>query len=251
MQDFISYLTSIRNTLKWLTTKKAHIYYAAIDLPIFHNFRFPIVSYFKSFYWLKSISGIPELRDFRFSCDGILPEVADLGREISELYTHIPSTEIWTDLILNSILKQIDYYWESCEFESKEDALALVDQVSQEFEFMNTAAEKSSKMPGKNNNSPDNFTAYFCDIEIANNCILVEYDNQSSVYLSTHTYNSLMTTNELFCKETRQWISGIKSKSLLISGTGEKQRIIFFRNARSKISTIRQKIAGQKSGINP
>ncbi len=67
-------------------------------------------------------------------------EFVELGKEISELYCKIPSTEIWTDLILNALLKQIDYYWESGEFSSREDALELLEEVEKEFDYMQVAA---------------------------------------------------------------------------------------------------------------
>jgi len=62
-ETFMNYLTSMRDVLKNLEQKgNAHIIYAAIDIPILHNFRFPLVSFFKSYYCLKSISNFPGFR---------------------------------------------------------------------------------------------------------------------------------------------------------------------------------------------
>jgi len=242
---FMNYLTSMRDVLKNLEKKgKAHITYAAIDIPILHNFRFPLVSFFKSFYWLKSISNFPGFHELKFSRKILKTEFVQLGQEISELYCKIPSTEIWTDLILNALLKQIDYYWESGEFNSREDALELLEEVEKEFDYMQASAEACSKNPGIKapSGNPMNFQVYLCEIEISNNCILIQDDLNKTAYLSTHTFNKMVTSNLVFTEETQRWMDSLLAKSTLISGIGEKQRSMFFRNAQDKITQIRHKI---------
>ena len=244
-ETFISYLTSMRDVLKNLEQKgNAHIIYAAIDIPILHNFRFPLVSFFKSFYWLKSVSNFPGFREVKFSRKILKTEFIELGKEINEFYCKIPSTEIWTDLILNALLKQIDYYWDSGEFNSREDALELLEEVEKEFEYMQAAAAACAKNP--NIKAPSgktaNFQVYLCEIEISNNCILIQDGPNKSAYLSTHTFNKMVTSNLVFTEETQRWMDSLLAKSTLISGIGEKQRSIFFRNAQDKINQLRQKI---------
>jgi len=236
---FRDYLVSIRDVLRNLVQKgNGHITYAAIDIPILHNFRFPLVSFFKSFYWLKSVTNLPSFRDVKFSREIVKPEFIELGKEINELYCKIPSTEIWTDLILNALLKQIDYYWDSGEFNSRDDALALLEEVEKEFEYMQTAAKNCTKNP----EYPGNFQVYLCEIEISNNCILVEEGEHKTAYLSTHTFNKMLTSNLVFTEETQRWMQSLLAKSTLISCVGEKQRSMYFRIAQEKISQIRQKV---------
>jgi len=236
---FRDYLVSIRDVLRNLVQKgNGHITYAAIDIPILHNFRFPLVSFFKSFYWLKSVTNLPSFREVKFSREIVKPEFIELGKEINELYCKIPSTEIWTDLILNALLKQIDYYWDSGEFNSRDDALALLEEVEKEFEYMQTAAKNCTKNP----EYPGNFQVYLCEIEISNNCILVEEGEHKTAYLSTHTFNKMLTSNLVFTEETQRWMQSLLAKSTLISCVGEKQRSMYFRIAQEKISQIRQKV---------
>jgi hypothetical protein len=244
-ETFMNYLTSMRDVLKSLERKgNAHIIYAAIDIPILHNFRFPLVSFFKSFYWLKSISNFPGFREIKFSRKILKTEFVELGKELNELYCKIPSTEIWTDLILNALLKQIDYYWDSGEFNSREDALELLEEVEKEFDYMQVAAETCSKNPDVKTPSgkPQNFQVYLCDIEISNNCILIQDGPNKTAYLSTHTFNKMVTSSMVFTEETQRWMDSLLAKSTLISGIGEKQRSMFFRNALEKITQIRHKV---------
>jgi hypothetical protein len=244
-ENFINYLTSMRDVLKNLEQKgDAHIIYAAIDIPILHNFRFPLVSFFKSFYWLKSISNFPGYREVKFSRGILNTEFVELGKEINELYCKIPSTEIWTDLILNALLRQVDYYWDSGEFSSREDALELLEEVEKEFDYMLAAAQACSKNPGMKalSDKPGNFEVYLCDIEISNNCILIQDGAHKSAILGTHTYNKMATSNLVFTEETQHWMDSLLTKSTLISCIGEKQRSMFFRNAQDKITQLKQKI---------
>ena len=248
LSDFKKWSGTIANNLKALQGKKdAHIIYAAIDIPVFHNFRFPLVSFFKTLYWLKSITNHPDYQSVKFSISNINKEFILSGKAMHELYAAVPSTEIWTDLITYSLLRQIDYYWDSGEFASKDDALALCDEVEQEFEYLQQAAANSSKNPERKKipGDPVNFQLYDCDIEIASNCILVINGDQKTVYLSTQTFNIIITSNSLFASETHRWLNTLIRKSTLISEVGEKQRSIFFREAFDKIRHLKLKIAGQ------
>jgi hypothetical protein len=244
-KELINYLSSIKDRLLELQKKEnTLIYYAAIDIPLFHNFKFPLVSLFKTFYWLKSISNSPHYQNQKFSSEYLDNDIIEIGRELHNAYITLPSIEIWTDLILNSLLKQVDYYWDSGEFTSKNDALLLCEEIRKEFEYMQACAKNNSKDPEKgiDSGSPINFQAYYSEIEIANNCILTINDNHKITYLSTHTFNVMISSSTLFSNETQRWMESIIAKSTLISGIGEKQRNIIFRNAYDQIEVLKNKI---------
>ncbi len=245
LTDFNNWYMTLTNDLKALQNKDdIHIIYAAIDIPIFHNFRFPLVSYFKTLYWLKSISNHPDFQNVKYSLDNIDNDFIIKGKEMHELYATVPSVEIWTDLITYSLLRQIDYYWDSGEFATKNDALALCDEVEKEFEYLNAAARTSSKMPEKEKipGEKTNFQLFDCDIEIATNCVLVISGNMKTIYQSTQTFNIIKTSNNVFVEETHRWLNSLLKKSTLISDVGEKQRSLFFNNAYDKIRQLKCKI---------
>jgi hypothetical protein len=245
LSDFKKWMATITTNLKALQHKKdAHIIYAAIDIPVFHNFRFPLVSYFKTLYWLKSITNHPDYQNIKYSINSINPEFVAAGNAMHQLYSSIPTTEIWTDLITYSLVRQIEYYWDSGEFATKDDALALCDEVGNEFTYLQNAADSGSKIPERKMipGDPVNFQLYDCDIEIATNCILVINGEQKTAYISTHTFNIMITSNELFTGETHRWLNTLIKKSTLISEVGGKQRSIFFREAFDNITQLRHKI---------
>lgn len=225
ISDFKYWIAVITEALMNASRKKGvYVIYAAIDIPIFHNFRFPLVSFFKTLYWLKSIARHPDYQDFRYSVNNVNPEFIAAGKAMHELYCSIPSIEVWTDLITYSLLRQIEFYWDSGEFASRDDALALCDEVEREFHYMHEAARSSSKTPGKPGipGEPVNFRVYDCDIEIATNCIMSVDGDQKTVFISTQTFNFIETSNSSFTEETFRWVNSLIRKSTLISDVGEK-----------------------------
>ena len=73
-----------------------------------------------------------------------------------------------------------------------------------------------------------NYTLYYSDIEITNNCVLVSMGDMKNVFLGHQTFNTIDTSNISYCNDTENWIDSIIKKSTLISGVSEKLRYQFF-----------------------
>ncbi len=240
---FELYLSSILEDMKKIrNADNKQIIYAAIDVPIFHHFNYPELSAFKMFYWMKAVMDIPELTNKKFSVQHIDKRFAELGKQIYETYCYIPSVEIWTEETINSLIKQIEFYWESGNFVSKQDALMVCRQVQNEVNTLKLQAEKSNKLMDEDGKEENAFTLYFSDIEIGNNCIFTKRANIDQVYLSVHTFNKIITANRAFTSDTKVWLNNLIKKSNLISGVSEKNRYKFFRSIESKVDNLLGKI---------
>ena len=243
---FRTYLTSILNDmLQIVRAEKKQVIYAAIDIPIFHHFNYPELSAFKMFYWMKAVVNVPSLLDKKFAVKHIQPEFAELGKKIFETYCKIPSIEIWTDETINSLIKQIEFYWDSGNFESKEDALIICSQAKVEIETLNKQAEVSNKAMKLAGGEP-NFTLYHSQIEIGNNCIYTKKGDIESIYLSVHTFNKIITGNPGFVADTKLWLDNLIKKSNPISGVSQIHRYKFFKRASDKLEILQEKIANNK-----
>lgn len=232
-----TYLHSILRDMRRIS----HITYAAIDIPIFHYFRFPELSAFKMFYWMKEVTNDQRLTGKRFNTELISPELSELGLQIYETYTQTPSIEIWTEETINSLIKQMEFYWDSGLFQNQNDALIVLQQADDMVRNIEKQAEQQNKT-GKEVFDDQNFTLYHSEIEIGNNCILVEIASGKAVYLSFHTFNKIVTTNSFFAAETQQWLDNLIRKSVPISGVSQKQRYQFFKAAYAKINHLQQRI---------
>ncbi len=246
ISNFKSYLASIRDDMvKIAKAENRQIVYSALDVPIFHHFNYPILSAFKLFYWLKAIVNEPMLDGKKFSQQWINPELSAVAKEIYNLYISIPSIEIWTTETINSLLKQIEFYWDSGLFETKDDALKVCECVEAEIKCLQKQAEQSSKtnIETRKPAQEHNFMLYQSEIEIGNNCILITMGDVKNVYLTFHTMNKIVTGNSSFCNETQHWLDNLVRKSIPLSGVAEKQRYRFFKRIYEKIAALQKAIA--------
>ena len=154
-----------------------------------------------------------------------------MASDIYDLYSRIPSVEIWSDDTINSTIKQIEFYWDSGAFPSKQDALAICEEVGQMFTRICKQAELNRKLNLHNKpaGSQDNYALYHSDVMIGNNCVLAKMGDIKETYISYHTFNSMATHNKIYCNETDLWLKNLIRKSSLISGVAEKLRYRYFK----------------------
>ncbi len=240
---FKNYLNSILNDLLQIQkSNDKRILYAAIDMPIFHHFNYPTLSALKMFYWMKAVISNPALQNKKFSTEFISPELVDLGKQIYDTYVNIPSDEIWTNETVNSLIKQIEFYWDSGHFANKEDALTVCSEAMEEIETIRKQAELSSKKIDGTGTETNEFNMYECSIEIGNNCILTQKTDTETLYLSVHTFNKVTTINKKFIDDSKLWLGNLKKKSGLISGISQANRYKFFKVAFNKVERVYNKI---------
>ncbi len=227
-------------------SKNKQIIYAAIDIPIFHHFNYPELSAFKMFYWSKEFVNVPFLRNKKFNTKHISKEFAEMGKKIYKTYCKIPSIEIWTYETVNSLIKQIEFYWDTGNFESKNDALIVCEQAKTEIDNIKKQAENNNKIISGIKNKESEFTLLNSDIEIGNNCIFTKKAGIESIYFSVHTFNKIKTSNKKFVKDTKSWLDNLMKKSNQISGISQINRYKFFEKAFFKINKLYNKIKNEK-----
>jgi hypothetical protein len=237
--SFKQYLHILLADLKKIgAAKDKQVIYAADDVPIFHHFIKDEIISFKIFYWLKSILNVAKYDGKKFDKELIDTELIEIAKNILKEYNHIPSVELWTEDTLNSTLKQVEYYWESGFFKTKEEALIICEQIGEVIDTLQHKAEKSSKL----NNGTENFTFYKSEIMIGNNTILATVGDNKLAYISHHTFNMMTTTNTSFIEENEAWLKNLMKRSILISGVSEKQRNQFFKVLHDKLSFLKSSI---------
>lgn len=239
---FKNWFLNLSNNISHIaSSKNSHIMYAAVDVPIWHHFNSDELIAFKLFYWQKSILNSPDFATKNYDAKFIDSELIDTAKNILNTYNQTTSVEIWTEDTLNSTLKQIEYFWESGFFENKEIAFQLCYEVELSIQLLKQKAEQECKNINTPNGAKD-FTLYESEVMLGNNCILVNANNNKSVFVSNNTFNVMSTANEAFVAENEMWLNNITKKSILISGVNEKQRNKFFRQLQTKIDDLKSKI---------
>lgn len=252
-ENFAKYLEDqLKEIAVIASAKESNIVYACQDIPVFHHYNYPELANFKIFYWMRTIMNLPDLNRIKYDADFQFPEMLEVGRKIFETYATIPSVEVWTESTIKSTLKQIAFYWESGIFESKDVALRVCAALSKEIDDIQQMAEVGSKRSEdlmvsqqeeeKSELESRNFKLYISDIELTNNCLLVNIGAIQSVYLGHFSFSTMSTKNETYCKKTESWMNNIIKKSTLISGVSEKQRFQFFQNVNREIDDLMKRI---------
>lgn len=234
-ERFKHWLNSMCNNVKFIAqTPNSSIIYAADDVPIWHHFFDKELTTFKLFYWLKSILNAPAYAGKKYNPELVNPDLIHIAEQLLVNYNQCNTTEIWSEDTLNSTLKQVEYFWESGYFESKEQALHICTLIEKEIEHLAERADKSVDKHG--------FHLFQSDVMIGNNSILVNLNGNKMAYLSNNTFNMMSTTTPDFVQEQEYWLNNLLRKSTQISGVSEKQRNRFFGVLKSKIEHLKSRI---------
>lgn len=212
------------------------IVFTAKDVPVFHYFRYPELCAFKMFFWMKSVLNHPELQSKKFSSSHVRNEFLTLAKKISKIYNDVSSIEVWSDETTNVTLKQLEFYHESGFFANASDSIPVFEQYLQ----MNRDIREYASRGFKQSNIP--FTLYKNEILIADNTILYRMNERKTVYISHNITELLLTAHDTFTEQTENFINNLKSRSVLISTTGEKERNKFFNRIEEKIETVKKRL---------
>ena len=246
-KDMESYLKGISQMVELGLSVNAEVILAAEDIPVFHHFESPILAGFKIFYWQKAVLNDESLIGQKYHVRLVHPNLLELANDIAKKYNQLHTVEIWTEDSVNSTLSQVLYFAESGQFEDKEYALRVLNEVRKMVDGLLHKAERSSKTLDDNRN----FTLFNSEVRIGNNSIYIESEKEQRVFISHNTFNSISTDNRDFCKETSLWLSNLMRKSTPINDVSEKHRYQFFRKIYRKLEETEEKIlAAYQMNVN-
>ena len=234
------WLGSILKNLDYLEGfEKNEMIFSAKDIPVFHYFRLPELSAFKLFFWMKTLLGYPQYEHAKYSKDMVPKEVIALGNRMRNKYSTISSTEIWNEEVLYDTLRQIEFYHECGLFSNPDEALLLCDQLSKLLEEVEAEAEAGRKSEG------GAFHLYNNEILIADNTVFARMGDKRCVYVNQNALNLLLTFQEPFCEKTEMYLQNLIKQSTLISKTGHRERVRFFKNMNERIQVFKNKFSNK------
>lgn len=214
-----------------------HVYYFNKDIPIFHFMQFPELMAFKFFFWKRSLLGYAEMARQQFTGDETDLETAETAKRIADLYTHIPSTEIWNEENVHCTIRQIEYYRQSNIFADNMMVLKVYSQLEELLHHIESQAEAGKKFLVNHSHNLNSATyhIYINECILGNNTVFVQSDDRQIAFLNHNGLNTIATQDKLFCDYTFKNLQNIITKSTHASIAGEKERSMFFNNLRSKI----------------
>lgn len=244
VRDFNLYLQGMLQLFSSFNSfKQREILYLSKDVPLFHFFYFKELNAFKAFFWEKSILNNPAYENETFSLKKH-PEEASfiLGQKILQLYNEIPSAEIWNYDSINSTILQLEYYRDAGIFDSKEDLNRVVDSLDAMLQHLQKQAEKGQKfLPGAGEagyKAP--YKLYINEIILGNNTIMVEMDGKRTSFINYIVLKYISSSDKRFTDKTFDNFNNLVSRSVMISGTGEKERVKFFNTLRARVQDCKK-----------
>lgn len=243
-ESFDLYLKNMLRDLNIIKNSKSpSIQYACEDIPIFYNYKYPALRAFKIYYWMEAILN-KSVNSQPFSLDVIPASIQQTASEIFDTYLHIPSLEIWTETTYLSVIKQIEFFYESGKFKSDQDVKDVLDDLKQLLLDIQLQAELGKKISGSVSDSGQkaDYELYLSDVELGNNCVLVDLGHTKSVYLGHLSFNTISTMNKQYSQLTADWFNVILRKSQPISKVSEKIRFRFFKTAIDRVNIFRDSI---------
>jgi len=203
----------------------AKIIYAAKDLPIFYTSE-GILAKFKSFTWLKGLD--PTFKVDDFGSFTLPPSAKKTYSEFGKLYRNLNIYEIWDLTTVNSILKQLHFYWLS-KIISEEDALEVCDELKK---LIKTTFDKLTP--------ESNYKIYYNEMFLMANSVLIETPVQNSIFIPFRIINYFSTSDPLTCEQFSSVIKHQIDQSKLLNTSGEKEKKLFFNKIIKKISDVRK-----------
>jgi hypothetical protein len=95
---------------------------------------------------------------------------------------------------------------------------------------------------GRKGNGKASFQMYLSPVEIENNFMLIKSCDSSICLIRLFALNSIVSDSISMCSKIEEWTSDLISKSTLISGTSNKERLNFFNTSQKRIDSLISKI---------
>jgi hypothetical protein len=236
--DFDTYLSDILSNLNKVSQiKENDFYFEAKDVPPFHYFLYSHLACFKLFFWQKLVLPESDTRLRLFDPSEYEDIFNKTCRLIADVYTKIPSIEIWHSETINSTLRQIEFCRDSQLFKKEYDLDLLYEEVMALMDHIEEEVSIGKKFfPGNNHsNEPKNFTMYANEVALGHNTMLCSNPGQKFVFINHNVLNFMTTFNSEFVEYTHVSMQNIIKKSNLLTDVNERSRNIFFNKIKKKI----------------
>lgn len=240
---FPDWLTGMSAQLEQIAAAKDAVFvFRAEDIPTFHFFQIPELTQFKLFFWRRTILGQADFQNQRFSLAERDEDLLAKARKTYLTYLRLPSTEIWNADSLNAFLRQITFYRDAGLFAHEEEAQVLFDKLVDLVAHLQAQTEAGVKFmhgePASTGSAM--FKVFINEVMQGDNMIYASAGGQRMAFLNHSAINYVSTTDPAFCDFAQHSIETITRRSILISGTGERERNRYFRSLREEIERRRK-----------
>lgn len=243
---FEEWLDNVLQQFQWLNSlEKKHVYFLIKDIPPFLTVQIPELAAFKFYFWMKSILHYDNLKGVKFTIDDTrYKEFHVISKQIIDLYTNVPMTEIWTIESINSTLQQIKFHYDAGAFMKTEDVRLIYSKVEELINHIERQAELGVRFPigQQPKSNAAEYRLFVNELTLGDNTFMVETGNTRVTFLNHSVLYFVATRDERFNEAMFNNLGNLMKKSTHISTVGGKERSQFFNRLRENIHVRLQSV---------
>lgn len=196
---FEGYLTGILEAFKRMHAQRTQcLYMSNLDIIVFQLLNFPPLIRFKLLYFAKCYLLIPRLKDVKFHATWKDDIDDQLISDILQKYVRSNTVEVMDFDAGKGLIREIVSFYELGHFESKEDALFLLDELSKALDHIKNQALQGRKYVV---NQPivteeGNFKLYLHQTYLQDNTFFAETNAYRMLYITHNMMNYLYTIDQ-------------------------------------------------------
>lgn len=230
--NIIEVLESSVLQLQELSKEPADIGTIFDSLPVEFFVPYPDLCKFLYFKWGHFFVGSSEFKDY--AKWQIPPKLDSLHKQIIELYDCYRSViYIWDNPAIWNLANDIRYLMQ-IDILKADDAQKVKADIHQMLNDLEDIASGGSW----NGLTLENSEFYVSSINIGMTLSYIMGDSKSISFFKTYFVHSYASEDRNFCIHARSWINSMKKVSTLISGSGEKERTLFFKEQHKIVDMI-------------
>jgi hypothetical protein len=231
------YFLRLSRDLSLLDNENSSIFYSAKDLPIFYVLQDDLLSRFKIYTWLYILDKDIAKKNIPFEDFKIPYTLLQAAQKAGKAYNNVKITELWNYGIINSIVNQITYFFET-KLLSYNSAL----KVTEDLKKIIKEIEESAYLGKRYNKKQTGFKLYHNELLTLNNNIIIKAKNQKTLISPYSLLRYYKIEDQATCNAFEQFLHEQISISKLLSKTGVKERILFFKPKYNQIDKLINRI---------
>ncbi len=209
--------------------KECQLLYSAKDIPIFYTLNNETLNRFKSFVWLKILD--TNFSHLTFDKYTPIPQLNKAAKNLGSLYDNFKRTEIWDITTINSLLKQIHFYFLSQELSHK-DALLIANELRS---LVLNIEKQITDNTGR-------LSIYHNELLLMNNSVLIKNEHIEFLYTPFTMLSYYKTNDKKTYQEAEAFLQKQLGSSKLLNTSGAKEQKTFFNKIYGKIDALEQLI---------
>ncbi|PTS92354.1 hypothetical protein DBR27_19770 [Flavobacterium sp. HMWF030] len=210
--------------------KRSHLSSAGHIIPATFLFPYKKLSQFRHYKWHYFMKGAKP--NFVFSNMVLPDEIIKAEENLLQEWRKVPMATIIVDEdIFSSMIKDIQFF-ASQQLVTQNELLQLKKELLDLLSSVEMLTETGCYETGSS------VMIYLCKIKIDNCYYHMEYDDEELCFQRTFYMDLVSFNNTKFCKKQREWIDLLKRFSLLLTQSGDRQRLDFFEKQRQLIKSF-------------